>query len=61
MSGKPDRPENYHTVTVELAGRGDETEVTISQDNNADDKARRESEKNWEAMLQGLKKYAERR
>jgi uncharacterized protein YndB with AHSA1/START domain len=60
MSGKPDVPESYNTVTVELSGRGDETEVTISQDNNANEKARLESEKNWNTVLQGLKKYAER-
>ena len=60
MSGKPDKPENYHTVTIDLSGSGDETEVSLSQDNNADENARRESEKNWNSMLQGLKEYVEK-
>lgn len=59
LSGKPDTPENYHVVTIRLSGNGDRTEVSLSQDNNADEKARRESEKNWETMLGGLKKYVE--
>ena len=57
---KPDKPENYHTVTIDLSGSGDETEVSLSQDNNADENARRESEKNWKSMLQGLKEYVEK-
>jgi uncharacterized protein YndB with AHSA1/START domain len=35
LSGVPDTPENYHTVTYTLSDRGDSTEVTITQDNNA--------------------------
>ena len=58
-AGKPDAPENYHTVTIRLAGEGDRTEVSLSQDNNADDKSRAESQKNWTAMLEGLKTWVE--
>ena len=60
MSGKPDKPENYHTVTINLSGTGDKTDVALSQDNNADEKSREESAKNWGAMLEGLKKYLEK-
>ena len=60
LSGKPDKPENYHTVTINLSGNGNETEVSLSQDNNSDEKTRKESEKNWGAMLDGLKKYLEK-
>jgi uncharacterized protein YndB with AHSA1/START domain len=60
MSGKPDRPENYHTVTIGLSGSGDATQVSLAQDNNPDESARRESEKNWASMLQGLKEYVEK-
>jgi uncharacterized protein YndB with AHSA1/START domain len=60
LSGKPDQPENYHTVTINLSGEGDKTDVALSQDNNADEKLRKESEKNWGAMLEGLKKYVEK-
>ena len=59
-SGKPDQPENYHTVTIDLAEAGTVTEVLLSQDNNPDEAARAESEKNWSLMLDGLKKYVER-
>ena len=60
LSGKPDKPENYHTVTINLSGSGNKTEVSLSQDNNADEKARKESEKNWGAMLADLKRYVEK-
>jgi uncharacterized protein YndB with AHSA1/START domain len=60
LSGKPDTAENRHVITIELAGEGSRTDVSLTQDNNSDEKARVESEKNWTAMLEGLKKYVER-
>lgn len=60
LSGKPDKPENYHTVTINLSGSDNKTEVSLSQDNNADEEARKESEKNWGAVLDGLKKHVEK-
>jgi uncharacterized protein YndB with AHSA1/START domain len=60
LSGLPDKRENYHTVTIELSGKGEQTEVSLSQDNNPTEEAREHSEKNWEMMLAGLKKYLER-
>lgn len=57
LSGEPDKPENYHTVTIQLVGRAQQTEVSLSQDKNVDEKARKESETNWAAMLEGLKKF----
>ncbi|HET6267308.1 MAG TPA: SRPBCC family protein [Acidobacteriota bacterium] len=59
-SGKPDLPENYHTVTVELANDGRQTIVRLSQDNNPTEEARIHSEKNWQMMLDGLKKLLEK-
>jgi len=59
MSGMPDKPENYHTVTIEVSGEGDKTQTTLSQDHNATEKEREESEKNWTAMLDGMKRYVE--
>ncbi len=61
LSGKPDRPENYHTVTIRLAADGDRTFVELSQDNNETDEARKHSEKNWQMMLEGLKGVLESR
>ncbi len=60
LSGKPDKAENYHTVSISLAGTGNETEVSLSQDNNSDEKTRNESAKNWGTMLEGRKKYVEK-
>lgn len=59
LSGKPDLPGNYHTVSIYLAVNGNQTEVSLFQDNNPDEKSRRQSEKNWGTMLAGLKKYVE--
>ena len=60
LSGLPDVPENYHTVTIELMDAGDKTRVVLTQDNNRDEEERAHSEKNWEMMLGGLKKFVER-
>lgn len=60
LAGQPDRPENYHTVTIELADSGSQTRVTLTQDNNPTEEARAHSEKNWTMMLSGLKKFVER-
>jgi uncharacterized protein YndB with AHSA1/START domain len=59
LSGQPDVPENYHTVTVELAPQGERTRVTLSQDKNASEEEKAHSEKNWQMMLDGLKKFTE--
>src|SRR5262245_37807864 len=58
LSGLPDKPEHYHTVTIDLAGDGT-TEVTLAQDRNTSEEARVHSEKNWKMMLEGLKKFVE--
>jgi len=60
MMGKPDVPENYHTVTIELSQDGSGTRVALSQDNNETEDARAHSEKNWTMMLDGLKKFVEK-
>jgi hypothetical protein len=59
LSGQPDVPENYHTVTIELFPRGAGTTVTLSQDNNATEEERKHSEQNWQMMLDSLKRFME--
>jgi uncharacterized protein YndB with AHSA1/START domain len=59
LSGLPDEPENYHTVTVELSADRDQTHVSLAQDNNASEEERAHSEKNWEMMLAALKEFVE--
>lgn len=59
LSGLPDRPENYHTVTIELQEDGAGTQVALAQDNNRTEKEREHSQKNWAMMLEALRKYVE--
>jgi uncharacterized protein YndB with AHSA1/START domain len=59
LSKLEDRPENYHTVTIELSGDDDHTEITLTQDNSATVEERDHSQKNWEMMLESLKAYLE--
>jgi uncharacterized protein YndB with AHSA1/START domain len=60
LSGKPDLPENYHTVTIELVSNGVSTTVLLSQDNNETAQEREHSEQNWKMMLDALKKLLEK-
>jgi uncharacterized protein YndB with AHSA1/START domain len=59
LAGLPDEPENYHTVTIQLAPEGERTRVSLTQDNNATEEERAHSEQNWGVMLEGLKKFVE--
>ena len=64
LSGTPDKPENYHIVRYELAPKGKNTRITLSQINlgpkpELDAKTKAEFKKNWSFMLEGLKKSAE--
>ncbi|MGD0611374.1 MAG: SRPBCC domain-containing protein [Anaerolineales bacterium] len=59
LSGLLDKPENYHTVTIELAAAGPETQISLSQDKNTTDEERAHSEANWGMMLAALKKFLE--
>jgi len=60
LTGEPDVPENYHTVTIELSPREGGTIVTLTQNNNPSEEEREHSEQNWAMMLQGLKKVIEK-
>ncbi len=60
LTGQPDVPENYHNVTIEVAGEGRQTTVALSQDNCATEEEREHSAKNWLMMLEGLKKLLEK-
>jgi uncharacterized protein YndB with AHSA1/START domain len=59
LSGLPDTPENHHTVTIELMEQAGRTRVSLAQDNNPTEQARQHSERNWSAMLAGLKQLLE--
>lgn len=59
LSGAADLPENYHTLTYELSDQGEDTQVSLSQDNNASEEALKHSQQMWDSMLAGLKKFLE--
>jgi len=60
MGGKEDKPENYNKVTYELTEHEGGTTVTLTQDNNPDEKSREHSEKNWTMVLNKMKEVLER-
>ena len=59
LPGVADVPENYHIVTIDLKEEDGKTSVNLTQDNNADEKTKEHSEKNWTMMLASLKKLLE--
>ncbi len=59
LSGAPDQPEYYHTVTVDLSAGPHRTHVSLRQDNNATEEDRGHSEANWRLMLEALKQFVE--
>ena len=61
LMGQEDRPENYHTITYELApaGGGDGTTVTLSQDGNESQEQAEQFSANWQSMLDALKQTVE--
>ena len=58
LSG-PDTPENHHTVKIDLTSEEKATRITLTQDHNGSEQAKAHSEKMWNAMLEGLKRYLE--
>jgi uncharacterized protein YndB with AHSA1/START domain len=60
LTGETDVPEHYHSVTVRLSDHGNSTDVSLSQDNNANDQEREHSEKNWNMMLTDMKNLLEK-
>jgi uncharacterized protein YndB with AHSA1/START domain len=59
LSGKPDVPESYQTVSYLLADDGEGTRVTITQDGCADDAEAERMSANWAMVLQELKSVVE--
>jgi uncharacterized protein YndB with AHSA1/START domain len=60
LSGLPDAPQNYHTVTIELSSKGTQTGIRLTQGNNSTEEEQDHSEKNWKLMLESLKKLLEK-
>ena len=58
LSGQPDVPESYHTVTIELTGSMP-TRVTLSQEGNGSREMRDHSAAFWQSMLDTLTQQVE--
>jgi len=59
LSGVPDSVENYKTVRYELNSIGNETRLTITQDNNDSQDESDHSAQNWKMVLDGIKNLLE--
>jgi uncharacterized protein YndB with AHSA1/START domain len=59
LTGQPDVPENYHTLTYRLEPHGNSTLLSLSQDNNADADEAEHSRANWEQALSALRAHVE--
>jgi uncharacterized protein YndB with AHSA1/START domain len=60
LSGQPDSPENYHTLTYELSEDEGTTKLSLSQDGNKTEDEKVHSQQMWESMLEGVKKLVEK-
>lgn len=59
-SGKPDKPENYETVTYTLKEKNGVTELSVAEANLPSEKARAASEEIWKKVLGNMKELVER-
>ena len=59
MSGTPDIPENYSTITYELSSNGNTTVLTILQDGILDEERKKHSEQHWLYIMSAMKKLVE--
>jgi uncharacterized protein YndB with AHSA1/START domain len=59
LMGQPDEPDNYHTVTYDLAPQGNGTEVSLTQDGNESAEQAEQFSANWQNMLDALKRAVE--
>jgi uncharacterized protein YndB with AHSA1/START domain len=59
MSGQPDEPANYHTLTYSLVEGDGITHLSLSQDNNGDEAEAERASATWAMVLNGLKDTVE--
>jgi uncharacterized protein YndB with AHSA1/START domain len=59
LSGLPDVPENYHTVTYQVSAAGGKSTLSITQENNRDQAEVDESEQTWGTILGNIKALLE--
>ena len=59
LSGLEDSPENYSNVIYELEDEGEQTQLTVKQENMQTQKAKEKAEENWHGVLESLKSVVE--
>jgi uncharacterized protein YndB with AHSA1/START domain len=59
LSGLPDEPSNYHTVSYVLTDERERTRLAITQDNNTTHDEVEHSRANWQQALKALKAHVE--
>jgi uncharacterized protein YndB with AHSA1/START domain len=59
FSSIPDIPENYMTIRFLLSEKNDVTTLALTQDNCRTEESRAHSEKNWNGVLEAMKKLLE--
>ena len=59
LSGKEDKQENYHNVIYELEPGSDRTIITLTQDNVTNEKELQHLQRNWNMVLDRMKKLLE--
>ncbi|TQJ17552.1 SRPBCC family protein [Kribbella jejuensis] len=56
LTGQPDVPENYHTLTYTLTGN---THLKLEQDNNGSEEEAKHAQGMWESLVTKVKEAAE--
>ncbi|MBS1524112.1 MAG: SRPBCC domain-containing protein [Bacteroidetes bacterium] len=59
MGGAEDKPENYVTVSYDLAESNGKTTLTIGQENIKNEEAKKHSEDNWQWVFGKMKEMIE--
>ncbi|MDX6281492.1 MAG: hypothetical protein QOH03_2563 [Kribbellaceae bacterium] len=59
LSGQPDVPENYHTLTYELSAVQGGTHLKLTQDNNGSQDEADHSSGMWKMLVDGVKEASE--
>lgn len=59
LSGLQDKPENYANITYELMEKGEDTLLSVTQDNIKTEVMFNRTCENWEVILKGLKEAVE--
>jgi uncharacterized protein YndB with AHSA1/START domain len=59
LTGAPDVPESYHTLTYTLEKTPEGTRLTLTQDNNDTEEAAAHSTEMWRQVVQGVLMAAE--